>query len=208
MVGISGLVTEIRRHGKTLEVKVAGKGRRFHNVRLRAIGKAAEFLEGRLQEGKAYFFTGDLLPREDTGFELGAVYAFPVEGEIAKGQYGPYLEDASNTVVLQGRLGKDADVRLIETDEGGLYLATFRVAVRSLGEKTAWVPVKAWDLPEGTLDRLKKGAPVYVEGEYRLERYEKEGKTHYRHVVVAHKVVVGSSTGNGEKEGAEEEVPF
>lgn len=80
----------------------------------------------------------------------------------------------------------------------------FRVAVRKGEDRTAWVQVKAWGLEEEVADLLRKGVPVYVQGEYRLEKWEKDGQTHYSPSILAKRVVVGVKPSRE----AQEEFPF
>ena len=57
-------------------------------------------------------------------------------------------------------------------------------------EFTEWVPVVTWEnLAEVCGNNLVKGRKVYVEGRFATRSWEKDGQTHYRTEIVAHKVL-------------------
>jgi hypothetical protein len=153
-----------------------------------------------VEEGKPYLFYGGLLARKTQEgketFELGVTRAIPLAHPISENPQGPYLDGAVNQVELQGYLGGDTLVKYIpiqgEDGEDVVSITLFRVAVRKGEERTAWVQVKAWGLEEEIADLLRKGTPVYVQGEYRLEKWEKDGQTVYSPSIIAKKVVVGA----------------
>ncbi len=97
-----------------------------------------------------------------------------------------------NRVQLIGRLGRDPETRY--TAKGTKY-AAFTVAVNRTwksaeGEKqesTDWFLINAWSkLADITLQYLKKGRLVFVEGRLQTDRWEDpKGETHYRTTVVA-----------------------
>jgi single-strand DNA-binding protein len=196
---ISGVVLKKEVKEKVTEMVVAGKNGRFFRARLKALGAMQERMEA-VEEGKPYLFYGGLLARKTQEgketFELGVTRAIPLAHPIAENAQGPYLDGAINQVELQGYLGGDAQVKYIPLQgEGGedvVSITLFRVAVRKGEERTAWVQVKAWALEEETADLLRKGTPVYVQGEYRLEKWEKDGQTVYSPSIIAKKVVVGT----------------
>jgi hypothetical protein len=133
-----------------------------------------------VEEGKPYLFYGGLLARKTQEgketFELGVTRAIPLAHSVSENPQGPYLDGAVNQVELQGYLGGDAQVKYIPIQGE---------------ERTAWVQVKAWGLEEEIADLLRKGTPVYVQGEYRLEKWEKDGQTVYSPSIIAKKVVEG-----------------
>jgi hypothetical protein len=153
-----------------------------------------------VEEGKPYLFYGGLLARKTQEgketFELGVTRAIPLAHSVSENPQGPYLDGAINQVELQGYLGGDALVKYIpiqgEDGEDVVSITLFRVAVKKGQERTAWVQVKAWGLEEEIADLLRKGTPVYVQGEYRLEKWEKDGQTVYSPSIIAKKVVVGA----------------
>jgi single-strand DNA-binding protein len=78
------------------------------------------------------------------------------------------------TAAFQGRLPRDADA--LRYTSQGTALLSFSVAVedsrRGEGDPTEWVRVTAWgELAEDLVDRLPKGAEVYVEGRLRCEQW-------------------------------------
>lgn len=72
-----------------------------------------------------------------------------------------------NTVVIVGRVGRDAEIKYFET---GKSLANFSVAVgrwdaKTKSEVTDWFNIQAWDkLAEFSSEYIKKGTMVIVSG--------------------------------------------
>ncbi len=99
---------------------------------------------------------------------------------------------ALNRVQLIGYLGRDPEARY--TAKGTKY-ATFSIAVdrrwKSIeGEKhemTDWFTINAWSkLADISLEYLKKGRLVFIEGRLQTDRWEDaKGEAHYRTIVVA-----------------------
>ena len=133
-----------------------------------------------------------------------------------------------NTVLLTGRLTRDADLKYTAT---GTAMCRFSLAVNrrykdpKSGEwkdDTTFVDVSVWrEAAERCGKILKKGSPVHVEG--RLRSYQVEGKedgvkrtkleVEARRVQILEKALSAGSPAAGEPEmasaGAElEEVPF
>lgn len=91
-----------------------------------------------------------------------------------------------NKVILVGNLGKDPQVRYLDS---GVAVANFSLATtenykNKEGERvsqTEWHNVVLWrGLAEVAEKYLKKGASVYVEGRIRTRKWEdKEGVTRY-----------------------------
>lgn len=96
-----------------------------------------------------------------------------------------------NKAILVGRLGKDPDVRHLES---GVVVANFPIATsevyrdRVTGEKreqTEWHNIVLWrGLAEIAERYLKKGEMVYIEGKLRTRSWEKDGITRYTTEVV------------------------
>ena len=90
-----------------------------------------------------------------------------------------------------GRLGNDVEIRHLPS---GSAVANFSIAVGSqwkdkqTGEKqerTEWVNLVAFGkLGEICGEYLKKGSQVYVAGEFKTEKYEKDGVTRYATKVI------------------------
>ena len=87
-----------------------------------------------------------------------------------------------NRVILIGNLGKDPEVRAIDT---GVKVATFSLATSESYknkngeriEQTEWHNIVAWrGLAEIAEKFLKKGNTVYIEGKLRTRSYEDKDK--------------------------------
>lgn len=98
-----------------------------------------------------------------------------------------------NKVILIGNLGKDPEVRHLES---GVAVANFSIATsesfkdRNTGEKktqTDWHNIVMWrGLAEVAEKYLKKGSSVYIEGKLKTRSWDdKEGNTRYTTEVVA-----------------------
>ncbi|MFN3916561.1 MAG: single-stranded DNA-binding protein [Flavobacteriales bacterium] len=92
-----------------------------------------------------------------------------------------------NKVILIGNLGKDPEIRTLET---GVSVATIVLATserykdRNTGEQketTDWHTVVLWrGLADVAQKYLKKGSSVYIEGRLKTRNYtDKEGNTRY-----------------------------
>jgi single-strand DNA-binding protein len=96
-----------------------------------------------------------------------------------------------NKVILVGNLGKDPEVRHLES---GVPVASFSIATsesyndKSSGERktvTEWHNVVLWrGLAEVAEKYLHKGDQVYIEGKLRTRQWEKDGITRYTTEVV------------------------
>lgn len=185
---VSGVVSNIETREKVLEATLVGKhqGGAFFRVRVKAFGKVKEALEGFLTEGQAVGVLGSLIAREQEGkpaqVEVAAQKAVVLSrATVGENAVGPYLEGAINQVFLSGYLGKDPELRYIPTgteeeEPSAIALLTASLAVRQ-GERTIWVPLKAWgEVAEAAAEVLSKGSFVVLEGRYRLEHYEREGE--------------------------------
>lgn len=96
-----------------------------------------------------------------------------------------------NKVIIVGRLGKDPEVRHLES---GASVANFPVATsevykdRNTGERreqTEWHNVVLWrGLADIAEKYLNKGDMVYIEGKLRTRSWEKDGVTRYTTEIV------------------------
>lgn len=96
-----------------------------------------------------------------------------------------------NKVILVGNLGKDPEVRHLES---GVPVASFSVATsetykdRNTGERktmTEWHNVVLWrGLAEVAEKYLKKGDQVYIEGKLRTRQWESDNGTRYTTEVI------------------------
>lgn len=97
-----------------------------------------------------------------------------------------------NKVILVGNLGKDPEVRYLDS---GVAVANFSLATtenykNKQGEKvsqTEWHNIVLWrGLAEVAEKWLKKGSSVYIEGKIRTNKWEdKEGNTRYNTEILA-----------------------
>lgn len=113
-----------------------------------------------------------------------------------------------NKVILVGRLGKDPEVRHLES---GASVANFPIATsevykdRNTGERkeqTEWHNIVLWrGLAEVAEKYLNKGDMVYIEGKLRTRSWEKDGITRYTTEVVGDNMTMlspkGSTGGSG-----------
>jgi single-strand DNA-binding protein len=107
-----------------------------------------------------------------------------------------------NKVILIGRLGKDPEIRNLES---GVSVANFTMATtetyrdRNSGEKkeiTEWHNIVVWrGLADVASKYLHKGDLVYIEGKIRSRSYEKEGQTKYITEIVADNMTMLGSKG-------------
>ncbi|MEN8249390.1 MAG: single-stranded DNA-binding protein [Bacteroidota bacterium] len=96
-----------------------------------------------------------------------------------------------NKVILVGNLGRDPEVRHLES---GVPVASFSIATsesyndRNTGERktvTEWHNIVLWrGLAEVAEKYLHKGDQVYIEGKLRTRQWEKDGVTRYSTEVV------------------------
>ena len=119
-----------------------------------------------------------------------------------------------NKVILVGRLGKDPEVRHLES---GAAVANFPIATsetykdRNTGERkevTEWHNVVLWrGLADVAEKFLKKGDMVYVEGKLRTRSWEKDGITRYTTEIVGDNMTMLSPKGSNEGGYAPQEAP-
>jgi len=113
-----------------------------------------------------------------------------------------------NKVILIGNLGKDPEVRHLES---GVAVANFSIATtetykdRNTGERkdvTEWHNIVLWrGLAEVAEKYLKKGSQVYVEGKLRTRSWEKDGVTRYTTEVVGDTMtMLGGKPSSGDQQ--------
>ncbi len=113
-----------------------------------------------------------------------------------------------NKVILVGNLGKDPEVRHLESGNSVAHftLATNEYYKDKQGnrvERTEWHNISAWrGLAELAEKYLKKGTQVYIEGKLRTRQYQdKDQQTRYITEIIADEISLlggrlgGSSTG-------------
>lgn len=116
-----------------------------------------------------------------------------------------------NKVILVGNLGKDPEVRHLES---GVAVANFTLATsesykdRTSGERktqTEWHNIVLWrGLAEVAEKYLKKGNQIYIEGKIRTRSWEdQEGNTRYTTEVVGDNMtMLGSKNDNSDNSNA------
>jgi len=120
-----------------------------------------------------------------------------------------------NKVTLIGRLGKDPEVRILET---GTNIAKFSLATDESfkNKKDEWQTLTEWhniimwrDMAERAGRLLKKGYLVYIEGKLTSRSWQDEnGTTKYITEVRANSFrLLKSETKGGANEGAKKEEP-
>lgn len=114
-----------------------------------------------------------------------------------------------NKAIIMGTVGMDPEVRKV----GDRTLTKFTVATnrsydnKKTGERTTetqWHNIESWGpLAESLAKNIKKGKHIYLEGEIRYGKYEKDGITRYTTTIMAKEFkFAGSNTSNGETKAA------
>ena len=123
-----------------------------------------------------------------------------------------------NKVILIGNLGKDPEVRYLDS---GVAVANFSLATTESyknkeGERvsqTEWHNIVLWrGLAEIAEKYLKKGSSVYIEGKIRNRKWEdKEGNTRYTTEILAENMTMlgkkEDHTAQPVENKSEEEIP-
>lgn len=109
-----------------------------------------------------------------------------------------------NKVILVGNLGKDPEVRNLES---GATVANFTIATtesykdKTTGEKkdiTEWHNIVLWrGLADIAAKYLHKGDMIYIEGKLRTRSWEKDGVTRYTTEVVGDNMTMLSRKPSG-----------
>lgn len=115
-----------------------------------------------------------------------------------------------NKVILVGRLGKDPEVRNLDS---GATVANFTMATsesykdKTTGDKkevTEWHNIVLWrGLAEIAAKYLHKGDQVYIEGKLRTRSWEKEGVTRYTTEVIGDNMTMLGSRSSGSSSNAD-----
>ena len=109
-----------------------------------------------------------------------------------------------NKVILVGRLGKDPEVRNLES---GVSVANFTMATsesykdKTTGDRkevTEWHNIVLWrGLADIAAKYLHKGDMVYIEGKLRTRSWEKDGVTRYTTEIVGDNMTMISTKSAG-----------
>jgi len=119
-----------------------------------------------------------------------------------------------NKVILIGNLGKDPEVRYLDS---GVAVANFSLATtenykNKEGERvsqTEWHNIVLWrGLAEVAEKWLKKGSSVYVEGKIRNRKWEdKEGNTRYTTEILGDNITMLGKKNDNSSDAPESIVP-
>lgn len=112
-----------------------------------------------------------------------------------------------NIVILSGNICKDWIKR---TTVSGKTVISNTIAVRDGKEHSQFIPLKAWEsTAELLLKYIEKGDKVTLQGRYKTESYEKDGKKNYYTYVLIDGFEFGYKPKNADdhnlKEASEEE---
>lgn len=115
-----------------------------------------------------------------------------------------------NKVILIGRLGKDPEVRNLES---GATVVNFTMATtetyrdKTTNERkeiTEWHNIVLWrGIAEVAAKYLHKGDLVYIEGRLRTRNYEKDGQTRYITEIQGDNMTMLSTKGGGGQDYAQ-----
>ena len=118
-----------------------------------------------------------------------------------------------NKVILIGNLGKDPEVRYLDSGVAvaNITLATTENYKNKEGERvsqTEWHDIVLWrGLAEIAEKYLKKGSSVYIEGKIRTRKWEdKDGNNRYRTEVLANNMTMLGGRNSGEVVSSNEEI--
>ena len=123
-----------------------------------------------------------------------------------------------NKVILIGNLGKDPEVRYLDSGVAvaNLSLATSENYKNKEGERvtqTEWHDVVLWrGLAEVAEKYLKKGSSIYVEGKLRTNKWvDKDENTRYKTEILADKLTMLGKSNSQEssiENSTEDDLPF
>lgn len=82
-----------------------------------------------------------------------------------------------NIVILSGNICNEWDIRTTISDK---MVVTNTIAVRDGKEKSQFIKVKAWETTADLLTKyIAKGDKVTLQGMFKTDAYEKDGKKNY-----------------------------
>lgn len=113
-----------------------------------------------------------------------------------------------NKVILIGNLGKDPEMK---ESSGGVKFCKFSIATSKKikdEEKTQWHNITCFGkTAELASQYLKKGYPVYIDGEIQYSTSEKDGVTKYFTDIVANSIQFLAKKDSGVSVGAADTAP-
>jgi len=88
-----------------------------------------------------------------------------------------------NEVRIDGRIGKDADVRMTNSGDAVLSFSIANTERKKVGNEwvdgdTAWYDVTYWLKPGEKAGDFRKGAYLCLRGRLKVEKWEREGVKH------------------------------
>lgn len=87
-----------------------------------------------------------------------------------------------NLVILSGNICNDWDVR---TTISGKMVVTNTIAVRDGKDKSQFIKIKAWETTADLLTKyISKGDKVTLQGMFKTDTYERDGKKNYFNYVL------------------------
>ena len=117
-----------------------------------------------------------------------------------------------NKVILVGNVGKDPEVKFIES---GVAVARFPLATAEVyydrnnnnekREITEWHNIVLWrGLAETAQKYVKKGKQLYIEGRIQTRSYEKEGqKLYFTEIIANNMIFLGKKESDTEHHGSQ-----
>ena len=115
-----------------------------------------------------------------------------------------------NKCIFIGRLGKEPEIRVTQS---GQKVANFSLAVSekykdkqgSQKESTEWVNVVLWGKQSEIAEKyLKKGSQIYIEGKWKTQSWEHEGRNMSRvELVGSHFLMLGSGSSGGQQQSTQ-----
>jgi single-strand DNA-binding protein len=117
-----------------------------------------------------------------------------------------------NSVVIVGRLTRDADIRYTQ---GGMAVVKFSIALNSRkkdgdgwNDEAHFIDVDYLGKPAESVHRyLTKGKQIGVAGELRQNRWEKDGENHSKVAILCQSLQLLGGTGESAKAGQAQDAP-
>lgn len=107
-----------------------------------------------------------------------------------------------NIVILNGNLCADWDVR---TTISGKMVISNTIAVKDGKEKSQFIKIKAWENTADLLTKyVKKGDKFTLQGKFKTDVYEKDGKKNYFNYILINSFEFGFNPRGKQKENLEE----
>jgi single-strand DNA-binding protein len=138
------------------------------------------------------------------------LYCTPYIIIFEENNFKHYYMSGINKVILVGHLGKDPEIRFLES---GVKKASFSIATSETYknkdgqtvDQTEWHNIVAWRGLADIIEKyVKKGQLVYIEGKIRSRTYEKDGiKKYYTEIVADNMQMLGGKREAGSTENVD-----